>query len=341
MVSWWPGDGDATDIVGTNDGALHNGASFAPGMVGQGFSFDGVDDFLLVSPSANLNITGDVTVDLWTQRSVFGSEIGPETLISKGAGYIPQDEPSVYIYKFNNDELRFTFERSNGTNVDLNGPFITDSDFHHIAYVRTGNTHKTYVDGFIVNSASFTGSPGDTTGLPLSIGAQLHGGANVYTSFFGGIIDEVEIFNRALSDVEIQAIYNAGSAGKCKFIEIEIDIKPGSDPNSINLCSHGSVPVAILGTDDYDVLDAVTGVDPDTITLADANVRTVGKGNKLMCHEDDVNSDGLWDLVCQIPTVDLAMELGTTDTTADLNAQAYDGTSVMGSDAIRIVKDCN
>ena len=125
------------------------------------------------------------------------------------------------------------------------------------------------------------------------------------------------------------------------ILPVVIDIKPGSDPNSINLCSHGSVPVAILGTDNYDVLDAVTGVDPDTITLADANVRTVGKGNKLMCHEDDVNSDGLWDLVCQIPTVDLAVELGATDTTADLNGQAYDGTSVAGSDTIRIVKDCD
>ena len=175
-----------------------------------------------------------------------------------------------------------------------------------------------------------------SAGFQPNVGADLLSGSNV-----DGRIDEIEVFNRALSASEIQAIYNAGSAGKCKFVEVEIDIKPGSDPNSINLCSSGNVPVAILGTDDYDVLDFVTGVDPDTITLADASVRTVGKGNKLMCHEDDVNSDGLWDLVCQIPTVDLTVELGITDTTAELNAQTYEGNPVAGSDAIRIVKDCN
>ena len=60
-----------------------------------------------------------------------------------------------------------------------------------------------------------------------------------------------------------------------------------------------------------------------------------------MCHEDDVNSDGFFDLVCQVPTVDLALELGTTDTSANLNALTFDGVAVEGSDAIRIIKDCN
>ena len=73
LVSWWPAEGNANDIVDGNDGVLQNGAAFAPGKVGQGFSLDGTDDFILVAPSANLNITGDVTVGFWAQRSVFGA----------------------------------------------------------------------------------------------------------------------------------------------------------------------------------------------------------------------------------------------------------------------------
>jgi hypothetical protein len=45
LVSWWPGDVDASEIVAGNNGTLHNGATFATGMVEKAFSFDGMDDF--------------------------------------------------------------------------------------------------------------------------------------------------------------------------------------------------------------------------------------------------------------------------------------------------------
>jgi hypothetical protein len=123
-------------------------------------------------------------------------------------------------------------------------------------------------------------------------------------------------------------------------VTVTIDIKPGSDPNSINLCSSGNVPVAILGSESFDPVDPDTGVDPDTITLADQAVRMVGRSGKLMCHEENVDGDGFMDLVCQVPTVDLAVELGVTDTSVDLNAVTFDGIAVAGTDSVRIVKDC-
>ena len=51
MVSWWPGDENANDIQGNNNGTLQNGATFAAGKVGQAFSFDGVNDFIEVPNS--------------------------------------------------------------------------------------------------------------------------------------------------------------------------------------------------------------------------------------------------------------------------------------------------
>ena len=68
LVSWWPGDGNATDIWGDNDGTLTG--DFVQGMVGPGFGLDGVGDHVLVPDSADLNITGDVTVDLWARQTV-------------------------------------------------------------------------------------------------------------------------------------------------------------------------------------------------------------------------------------------------------------------------------
>ena len=72
----------------------------------------------------------------------------------------------------------------------------------------------------------------------------------------------------ALSQPEIQAIFDAGSLGKCKITQVDIDIKPYSFPNSINLGLQGVIPVAILSTTDFDVTDELTGVDPETVMLA-------------------------------------------------------------------------
>src|SRR5262245_1572545 len=71
LVSWWPGDGTADDIADNNDGTLAGGATFASGRVGQAFSFDGVDDYVLVpdSPNLDFNPTSFVTVDAWVFRT--------------------------------------------------------------------------------------------------------------------------------------------------------------------------------------------------------------------------------------------------------------------------------
>jgi hypothetical protein len=115
------------------------------------------------------------------------------------------------------------------------------------------------------------------------------------------------------------------------WLEVSIDIKPGSYPNSINLGSAGVIPVAIFSTETFDA----TTIDPDTICLAGATVKLVGKSQKALCHIEDVNGDGLLDLVCQVLTVDFMVEEGAT--TAELVAETYDGLTIKGQDSINIV----
>jgi len=119
-------------------------------------------------------------------------------------------------------------------------------------------------------------------------------------------------------------------------VEVSIDIKPASDPNSINLCNQGNVTVAILTTPNFDA----TTVDPETATLADVDVRTVGKSDKMMAHIEDVDGDGDLDLVLQFETVDLALSPGSLNTVATVKAETFDGQAVTGTDDIEIVKDC-
>ena len=215
MVSWWPGDDHPNDIIDGNHATLEGDTTYAPGMVGQAFSFDGSGDLVLVPASANLNIVGDVTVDFWAKRAVFGLGF----MVTKGAGGIGGvDVPTAFEIRFNSDDrLRGLFERADGSFELVTGPPVTDTDFHHYAYVRSGSTHELFIDGVSVASETFTGSPGDTSGIPLVIGAyRSDTDPTGFQSYFGGIIDEVEIFNRALTDAEIKDIYDAGSLGKVK-----------------------------------------------------------------------------------------------------------------------------
>src|SRR5262249_34865829 len=67
-VSWWPGDGNANDIIGGQDGTLTNGLGFASAEVLQGFSYDGVDDVIaLSSHAAALNLAGQATLEMWVR----------------------------------------------------------------------------------------------------------------------------------------------------------------------------------------------------------------------------------------------------------------------------------
>ena len=98
MTGWWPGDDDADDYVCTsippgiticNDGILTNGASFGAGIVGNGFSLDGVDDYILIPDPLNLfdfDQSESFSWDAWVIPASFG---GRQTILSKEDGSFP------------------------------------------------------------------------------------------------------------------------------------------------------------------------------------------------------------------------------------------------------------
>jgi len=142
-----------------------------------------------------------------------------------------------------------------------------------------------------------------------------------------------------------------------------INIKPGSDPNSINTCSGGTTTVAIFGSGSFDV----EAIDQDQLVLASALVRTVGKSDRSLCSIEDVgvpassevffdgydpNPDGHADLVCHFMTQNLVEDasseaelqiVGCEDPNDVDGCQAGDtGYSITsGKDKVNIVNDCN
>lgn len=115
--------------------------------------------------------------------------------------------------------------------------------------------------------------------------------------------------------------------------DITIDIKPGSDPNSINLRSRGVLPVAILGSEQFDAL----AVDPATVLLGDPGLS--GTAAPIRDAAEDVNADGWMDLLLHFRTQALVANgaLDASSEEARLTGETLDGFSVEGSDAVRIV----
>ena len=111
----------------------------------------------------------------------------------------------------------------------------------------------------------------------------------------------------------------------CAPIPVEVDIKPGSDPNSINLKSKGVVPVAVLTTDDF---DAGT-VAPDTVEFAGASPKRWTM--------EDVDGDGDEDLLLHFKTQEL--NLAEDSTEATLTGETLDGVQIEGTDTVNIVPE--
>jgi concanavalin A-like lectin/glucanase superfamily protein len=250
LVSWWTSDGNANDIQDGNNGTLQNGATFAAGLVGQAFSFDGVSALVSVpdSPSLSFGASSSITVDLWAFRTatnpvmhLVGKRDGCGALNYQMALNTVSGEGLVFGAGFG-DEV------ATGTDLPLN-------TWTFLAGTFDGTNYRFYINGLLATTTAGTLGPINTA--PLEIG-----GSGTCTTF-AGLIDEVEIFNRPLSGQEIQAIFNAGSAGKCKVTTVAIDIKPQSCPNPINVGAQGVLPVAILGTATFDV----TTVDPSSVKL--------------------------------------------------------------------------
>lgn len=107
------------------------------------------------------------------------------------------------------------------------------------------------------------------------------------------------------------------------LVEVDIDIKPGSYPNSINLKSKGVVPVAVLTSPDF---DAAT-VDPDTVEFAGAA--------PLRWTWEDVDNDGDVDLLFHFKTQELNLDENSTEAT--LTGETLTGDEIEGTDEVRIV----
>lgn len=217
LVGWWAGNGNYLDSAGANPGNPQGNATFAPGLVGQAFSLDGSSGYVLIPDSPALRPM-EFTVAAWIKGASYSSGSW-NTIFSRGTSgsypgmgccadtyglFIYQDKPQLVTYHANSGEDLLT-----ATNL------VPPGEWHFIAGSFDGATKKIYYDGVLVATTTVTNAlVYDSAAVPVLIGEDWNNNSAANIKF-NGLLDEVDLYNRALSDAEVLALYNAGNAGKC------------------------------------------------------------------------------------------------------------------------------
>ena len=177
-----------------NDGDITGASWTAQAVFGGALSFDGLSDFVSVADNATLDLGGTGTIEAWVRLNALGLWHG---VIAKGN--INSDPAHNYALEIT-DANRVRCILGNGTGGQLLDSTITvtTGQFRHLACTWNGTTLSLYIDGVVNASTAQNLTPVGNTS-PLFIG-QFGGNSDRLS----GIIDEVRIYNRALSQAEIQ-----------------------------------------------------------------------------------------------------------------------------------------
>ena len=266
LVGYWAAENNALDTAGAaqvNNGTLINGATFAQGKVGQAFSFDGLDDRVLIadSPNSSLALTNSISIEAWIKINAFPTTAqGTASIVFRGDSrggwdpYVLSLDPGGYMH------FKIT-SPSNFTTI-LTAP-VTTGEFIHVAATLDGGTGamKIYENGTLVAQTTTIARPFGALDPSLNPGIGIGNANSTYNVPLNGLIDELKIYEVALSSTQVLADYNAPGSNTLPSISvndaatIEGDTHFGSgqinlvnsDPNSSLRGSRGMA----IGPDAY------------------------------------------------------------------------------------------
>ena len=214
-MAYWPLDGVTPgiivngttvgfeDAVGTNHGTAGNsnaaGMQWATGVLGGAVDFDGVDDYITISDSSSLDLQ-DFTVSIWAQNG--DSAIGWNRLISKKDIWSSSDGWEITLVSGSDTNLYL----SGSSGVNLQTGCVSDwqdGQWHQVVAIYSGATVSLYCDGTHKADGAIAAVAAGT--FPLVIGDD----ANYNEAQWDGLLDEIAIYDRPLTQVEIDYRYES------------------------------------------------------------------------------------------------------------------------------------
>ncbi len=188
----------AADSSGSgNNGTLVNGPAWVTGHAGSALSFDGVDDYVDIGNAASLNPTTAVTLAAWIRTT--GSPLS-QFVIAKDS--LPSGRTQYFLRVQNGTAVRMGVRTSIDNFANSAANALTPNTWYHIAGVYNGATMQVYVNGQPSGAAVAATGPMSNNGVNVRIGRRQDAALP-----FQGAIDDVEIYDRALTAAEILLLY--------------------------------------------------------------------------------------------------------------------------------------
>lgn len=208
LVGYWKfdeGSGDtAADSSGNgNTGTLINGPVWVDGKQEKALSFDGVDDHVQVPQSSSLDVTDQITVETWVYPRAYVDNTGMVSHIISRCDY---SGGHIYVLSTYPDSNKISFSINPHPDEHPSVADLPLNAWTHLAMTYDGFYVRLYINGEFDSSYAQSG-PIYTTSNWLAFGCKPTGpwgGAGTY-AYFNGVVDDVRIYNRALSQQEIQA----------------------------------------------------------------------------------------------------------------------------------------
>jgi hypothetical protein len=329
------GEGDtAYDSAGDHDGTVY-GAQWTEGMIDGALDFDGHNDYVDFGDIDELEFGDeDFSVSFWFNTAGPHDDGGGGGKIVSKYNYGTGRQWAFTQKQFYEGRIYWYTSPDGSTREDLISEGSEyENEWVHVVGVREGATKLLYIDCVLDNTGP---TDGVITGKSTKVLVGAFQDPSHTFNFFNGKIDDVRVYNRALSAEEIEEFCVGG-------LPVAVDIKPGSCPNPVNVKSKGVLPVAILGAEEFDVnsIDAVSvrlaGVEPLRSSYEDVASPAVD-GNECPCSEE--GPDGYRDLTLKFETQEVVEALGEVNDrdvlTVRLTGVLQDGTPIEGMDCILV-----
>jgi len=204
LIGWWRFNGDATDCSGNgNDGTVYGEGTYSISPMGQALNFDGDGDYVQLPASNNILDTNTFTIEAWFKTSVnhpvYGVPLYEGRLVNLHWKDTESTAVSLYVEK---DKIGLLYNTGVMAHVWVKYSVdYHDSIWHHVAVTYDATTYRLYYDGEEV--ASKVDDFGGFGTYPAFLGTYISS-----ARFFQGTIDDVRIWNVALSEDQLGKVYN-------------------------------------------------------------------------------------------------------------------------------------
>lgn len=207
IEAWYRAEGNARDSASNHDGTLLNGVTFTSSFSGRAFKFDGVDDYVQVPDSPSLDPTAQASLAAWVYFNQTPTEAGHPMAIITKSGFGKDLDLQAF-----GDQFFFHIAQGGNTINVASTTRIQKNRWYHVVGTYVANDRiQIYVNGALENTLLISGITRQTNGNPLTIGENF----TFRGRLFNGLIDEAQLYTRALTATDVRSVYSSGISGSC------------------------------------------------------------------------------------------------------------------------------